>query len=40
MATLDDVGRIALSLPEAAEQPLHGLRSWRLRDKLFVWERP
>ncbi|MBV8733956.1 MAG: MmcQ/YjbR family DNA-binding protein [Solirubrobacterales bacterium] len=40
MATLDDVSRIAQSLPEAVEQPLHGLRSWRVRDKLFVWERP
>lgn len=40
MATWEDVSRIALSLPEASEQPLHGLRSWRIRDKLFVWERP
>lgn len=40
MATWDDVARIALSLPECSEQPLHGLRSWRVRDKLFVWERP
>jgi hypothetical protein len=40
VATWDDVERIALSLPEAHEQPLHGLRSWRIRDKLFVWERP
>jgi hypothetical protein len=40
MSTWEDVGRIALSLPEAQEQPLHGLRSWRVRDKLFVWERP
>lgn len=40
MATWEDVSRIALSLPEATEQPLHGLRSWRVRDKLFVWERP
>src|SRR5215831_5286095 len=40
MATWEDVNRIALSLPEASEQPLHGTRSWRVRDKLFVWERP
>jgi hypothetical protein len=40
MATWEDVSRIALSLPEASEQPLHDLRSWRVRDKLFVWERP
>ena len=40
MAGWEDVARIALSLPEASEQPLHDLRSWRVRDKLFVWERP
>ena len=40
MAKWEDVSRIALSLPEASEQPLRDLRSWRVRDKLFVWERP
>jgi hypothetical protein len=40
MADWDDVRRIALTLPEASEEPLHGLRSWRVRGKLFVWERP
>ena len=40
MATWNDVSRLALALPEAEEHPLHGLRSWRVRDKLFVWERP
>jgi hypothetical protein len=40
MADWDDVRRIALSLPEASEEPLHGLMSWRVRGKLFVWERP
>ncbi len=40
MATWDDVGRLALALPETSEVPLHGWRSWRVRDKLFVWERP
>jgi hypothetical protein len=40
MASWDDVRRIALSLPETAEQPMHGLPSWRVRKKLFVWERP
>jgi hypothetical protein len=40
VSTWEDVNRIALSLPEAREQPLHGLRSWRVKDKLFVWERP
>jgi hypothetical protein len=40
VSSWEDVARIALSLPEAREQPLHGLRSWRVKDKLFVWERP
>ncbi len=40
MADWDDVRRIALSLPETTEQPMHGLPSWRVRKKLFVWERP
>lgn len=40
MASWEDVSRIALSLPEASEQPLRDLRAWRVRDKLFVWERP
>ncbi len=40
MASFDDVAQIALSLPEALERPLHSQRSWRVRDKLFVWERP
>ena len=40
MATWDDVRRIALGLPESAERDMHGLMSWRVRDKLFVWERP
>ena len=40
MASWEDVRRIALALPESSERPLHGLASWRVRDKLFVWERP
>jgi hypothetical protein len=40
MASWDDVERIALALPETGEQPMHGMRSWRVRKKLFVWERP
>jgi len=40
MADWDDVRRIALSMPETTEQPMHGLPSWRVRKKLFVWERP
>jgi hypothetical protein len=40
MATWDDVRRIALGLPETEERISRDLRQWRVRDKLFVWERP
>jgi hypothetical protein len=40
VASWDDVRRIALSLPETSERPSRGNTSWRVRDKLFVWERP
>ncbi len=40
MATWDDVQRIALGLPEATERVSRELRQWRVKDKLFVWERP
>ena len=41
MSSWDDVSRIATALPEVAEQAGRGgLRSWRVRDKAFVWERP
>ncbi|MEV1160074.1 MmcQ/YjbR family DNA-binding protein [Micromonospora chokoriensis] len=37
----DDVRRIALALPETTERPSYdGLPAWRVRDKMFVWERP
>ncbi len=31
---------MALDLPETSERLSHGHASWRVRDKLFVWERP
>src|SRR6478672_7727046 len=40
MASWDDVRRIALDLPETDEGTTHGNRSWRVKDKGFVWERP
>ncbi len=40
MATWDDVQRLALALPETSERESRGLRQWRVKDKLFVWERP
>jgi hypothetical protein len=40
MATWDDVRRLALALPETDERESRGLRQWRVKEKLFVWERP
>ena len=40
MATWDDVRRLALALPETSERESRGLRQWRVKAKLFVWERP
>ena len=40
MASWDDVGRIALALPETSERVSRDLRQWVVRGKLFVWERP
>jgi hypothetical protein len=36
----DEVRRIALGLPETSERASRDLRQWRVKDKLFVWERP
>jgi hypothetical protein len=40
MATWDDVRELALALPETSEVLSRELRQWRVKDKLFVWERP
>jgi hypothetical protein len=40
VATWEDVRRIALALPETGEAVSRDLRQWRVKDKLFVWERP
>jgi hypothetical protein len=40
MATWDDVARICLALPGTTESTTYGGRSWKVADKLFVWERP
>jgi hypothetical protein len=40
VASWDDVRRIALGLPEVAERVSRGLLEWRVREKVFVWERP
>ena len=40
MADWDDVRRIALALPATSERVARSGVHWRVRDKLFVWERP
>jgi len=40
VATWDDVRRLALALPETSERLSRGDAQWRVKDKLFVWERP
>ena len=39
-ATLDDVARYALALPEVTEGEHHGHRTWSVAGKGFAWERP
>ncbi len=40
MATLDDVARYALALPEVTDGEHHGHRTWTVAGKGFAWERP
>lgn len=40
MASWDDVRQIARTLPETTERVSRDVRQWRVKDKLFVWERP
>jgi hypothetical protein len=40
MATLEDVARIALGLPEVTEEDRGGTRTWSVAGKSFTWERP
>ena len=40
MASWDDVRAIALDLPATEEVVSRGLQQWKVKDKLFVWERP
>jgi len=40
MAGWEDVGRIALALPETSERLRRELRQWWVGEKMFVWERP
>ncbi len=40
VATWEQVRSIALALPETEERDSRGACQWRVKDKLFVWERP
>ena len=40
MATWDDVRRIATSMPDVTEGVREGVVDWRVKEKLFVWDRP
>ena len=40
MTSFDDVGRIALELPEVVEGERHGGRTWSVGGKTFAWQRP
>ncbi len=40
MPSLDDVDRIARSLPEVSEAERRGSRTWFVGGKGFAWERP
>jgi hypothetical protein len=40
MASLDDVERLALELPEVTEIERHRHRAWAVAGKVFAWERP
>jgi hypothetical protein len=40
VATWDDVRRLALAMPQADERVARDMRQWRVKEKLFVWERP
>jgi hypothetical protein len=40
VASWENVQRLALALPETDERVSREKRQWRVKDKLFVWERP
>ena len=40
MATLDDVARMALELPEVTEGERYGNRTWYVSGRAFAWDRP
>lgn len=40
MASWENVRRLAMALPGTSERLSRGSCQWRVKDKLFVWERP
>jgi hypothetical protein len=40
VATWDDVRELAMAMPEAAQSAHAESLEWRVREKLFAWERP
>jgi hypothetical protein len=40
MISIDEVGELALELPEVTEGERHGHRTWFVKGKGFAWERP
>ena len=40
MATWNEVSRLATSLAGTEELEVRGSRQWKVKNKLFVWERP
>ena len=40
MASWDEVRRLATALADVTEHEIRGLRQWKVKGKLFVWERP
>ena len=40
MADWNDVRRLALGLPATSERESRGNAHWRVKERLFVWERP
>lgn len=40
MAGWEDVRRLALAMPQTSERESRERAQWRVKDKLFVWERP
>ena len=40
MVSLEDVGRLAVAMPEVTEADRNGRRAWYVAGKCFLWERP